>query len=92
MFPQKGFDPTRKAITMSDWAPREAKIPRREQERRSLALAFERAERQDRELRRLKALYPQWSGLWFGKSSLAESQQLVVAPAGVRDPAETEVA
>jgi hypothetical protein len=57
---------------MSDWAPREAKIPRREQERRSLEEAFRRAERQDAELRRLKALHPHFSGLHFGRSDYAE--------------------
>jgi hypothetical protein len=38
------------------------------QRRQSLALAFERAERQDAELRRLKAQYPHYSGLYFGRS------------------------
>jgi hypothetical protein len=38
------------------------------QRRESLALAFERAERQDVELRRLRALHPQYSGLYFGRS------------------------
>lgn len=37
------------------------------QERRSVEIkrAFRRAEREQRELQRLKALHPQWSGLHF---------------------------